>query len=114
MSVKTVGFTMPKGADARDFSAEQTVAQLGMMNILSISGGRVVQIKKGTRTVGLSLPVSNGYVVNIFLMPDDTYTVQRVYRGVVKGEESEVYAEQVGETAYQAGMFRSHKFGGSA
>lgn len=113
MSAKTAADApIPKGAEARDFFIEQTVAQIGKMNILSISGGRVVPILSGSRTVGLSLPVSQGYAVNVYLMPDDTYTVQRVYRGAVKGEQVEVYAEEVGEVCYQAGMYVSNDFGG--
>lgn len=81
--------------------------QIGSMNVLSISGGRVDPIMDG-----LELPVSNGYRVRVRLTPMDTYTVQRVFkRGGkewIKGERTNVYFNEVGEAAYYAGMFRSY------
>ena len=66
--------------------------------------------------MGIKLPVSNGYAVNVLLHPNDTYTVQRTFTrsGVtkIKGQLDGVYAEDVGEQAYQASSFRSNDFGG--
>lgn len=105
-------FAIPSGVGARTFSPDQTLAQIGNMNVMAISGGRVNIIRKGNgEPVGISLPVSNGYAVNVFLADDDTYIVQRVFRGVVKGEVRDVYMDELGEMAYQAGMFRSFDFG---
>jgi hypothetical protein len=82
-------------------------AQVGRMNIMCISGGRVVK-----RDTGIDLPVSNGYRVTIDLAANDTYVVRRVFkRGDkewIKGERSNVYCDEVSEVAYYAGMFRSH------
>lgn len=90
--------------------ARELLAQIGRMNVLAISGGRI-------RHTGetLVLPVANGYTVEIDLDPSDTYTVRRVFnRGGkrwVKGEIRDVYCDEVGEVAYQASCFRSNDFG---
>jgi hypothetical protein len=81
--------------------------QIGRMNILSISGGRVAPLPDG-----LELPVSNGYRVRVHLTGADDYTVERVFirsgKVTQHGERTRIYADQVGETAYRAGMFRSY------
>ena len=65
---------------------------------------------------GVELPVSSGYKVRVWLHDNDTYTVQRVLvRGekeTVKGEERDIHAPELGEAAYQAGMYKSNSFGG--
>ena len=96
----------------RPFNEDELLAQIGRMNVFAISGGRVgVDVENG-ETVGIELPVSNGYRVSIRLGWDDTWTVSRqfVRKGVVsdKGTVSGVYADQVGEVAYQASCFRSN------
>lgn len=90
-----------------------TLSQIGMMNVLAISGGRVIH---HTNVNVLSLPVSNGYRVEVEYLPvPDTYTVRRVYvRGLkrwVKGEATNVYATELGEVAYHASCFRNGDFG---
>lgn len=81
--------------------------QIGLGNVLSISGGRITPIRSG-----IELPVAHGYRVRVHLEPDDTYTVERIYkRGLketVKGSREGVYAEELGETAYRAGMYASY------
>lgn len=81
--------------------------QIGMMNILSISGGRIRAIENG-----IELPVSNGYSVRVELTAGDDYTVSRIFRrGAkewVKGSRDRVYCDEVSEAAYFAGMFRSY------
>lgn len=89
---------------------QTTLNQIGKMNVLAISGGRV---RRNGET--LVLPVSNGYTVEVDLCEgSDTYTVRRVFtRGAkrfVKGELSGVYCDEVGEMAYQAHAFRSYDF----
>ena len=83
--------------------------QIGRMNVLAISGGRVQH-----RLTGVTLPVSNGYSVTVDLDASDTYTVRRVFkRGAkmwVKGERTDVYCDEVGEVAYQASCFRNGDF----
>lgn len=80
--------------------------QIGMGNILSISGGQVRAIESG-----IELPVSQGYSVRVVLTAADDYTVSRMFRRGgkewVKGSMNRVYCDQVGEAAYRAGMFRS-------
>lgn len=108
--------TIPSNCGARDFSVAQTKAQIGTMNIMACSGGRVDTITTagGGRVVGLSLPDSSGgHSVRVYLGNDDTYTVQRVGAdGTVQGQESGIYADEVGEQCYQASSWRSNPFGG--
>lgn len=86
------------------------VRQIGRMNILAISGGRVDYFSAED---GIRLPVSNGYSVEVVLdRASDTYTVRRLFirSGVVrvKGEASNVYCDEVGDMAYNASCFRSY------
>lgn len=90
--------------------------QIGSMNILAISGGR----REAVSETILRLPVSSGYKVEVELDEgSDTYTVRRVTirksKGVpvrkVLGEVSYVFADQVGEMAYQASCYKSNPFG---
>jgi len=46
----------------RPCDISQTIEQLGMGNLLAISGGRVVK-----RSTGITLPISNGYSLTIDL-----------------------------------------------
>ena len=86
---------------------DEIVRQVGRMNILAISGGRV-----GYLPDGIELPVGNGYRVRVRLTPADDYTVERVFvRSAVeysKGIEDMVYCDEVGETAYRASCFRNN------
>ena len=97
-------------APASVCDARELVSQIGHMNILAISGGRIT-----ARETGVTLPVSNGYSVTIDLAGDDTYTVRRVFkRGAkvwIKGERTSVYCDQVGESAYVASCFQNRTFG---
>ncbi len=92
----------------QDFNT--TIDQIGRGNLAAISGMRV-------RHDGdtLVLPVSDGYSVEIDLAWDDTYTVRRMFRragqAFPKGEQTGVYCDELGETAYQASCFRSNPFG---
>jgi hypothetical protein len=88
----------------------ELVSQIRPVDLLAISGGRVVG-----RQTGVTLPVSNGYYVFIDLAGNDTYTVRRVFkRGMnwfLKGEVEGVHAEDLSETAYRASCFRNVEFG---
>jgi len=100
----------------REMDANQTVGQIGRMNILGISGGRVNTLRDSSgRTVGVNLPVSRGYGVNVLLHPNDTYTVQRTYTRsgttTIKGQEEGIHAEDIGDAAYRAGMYVNVPFG---
>lgn len=97
----------------RPFDEDQLLTQIGRMNIFAISGGRVqiwrTNDGKAARTV--TLPVSNGYSVEIYLAWDDTWTVTRQFKrkGIInKGTVEGVYPENIGEVAYQASCFRSN------
>jgi hypothetical protein len=85
----------------------QIVQQIGRVNLLSISGGRVKPIDDG-----IELPVSNGYSVRVQLTAGDDYTVSRVFRRAgkewIKGTRERVYCDEVCTATYYAGMFRSY------
>lgn len=99
------------------------LTSIGRWNILSISGGVVEWVDDFT----VRLPVSNGYAVEVeYDRGSDTYTVRRTFTRrpkrtadnprpepvrTVKGEVTDVYFDELGETAYRAGMFRSYGFG---
>lgn len=78
--------------------------QIGRINVLSISGGRICHTE-----TGVLFPVAQGYWVTVHLSSDDTYVVRRVFyrskHGKVKSEWRNVYAEQVGEIAYRASLY---------
>jgi hypothetical protein len=88
---------------------EELTQQIGIRNILAISGGRV-----GVRKTGITLPVRYGYAVTIDLAPNDTYVVRRTFtrsgKTKVMGERTDVYCEEVGEVAYQASCYVNVKF----
>ncbi len=83
----------------------ELLRQIGMMNVLATSGGRVEH-----RDTGVTLRCGSGYSVTVDLSPDDTYTVRRIFtrarRTWVKGERAGVHCGQLGETVYRAGCFR--------
>lgn len=101
MNIGAIAEITPDGP-AMDHS--QTLSQIGRMNRAAISGGRV----HGTESAVI-MPVSGGYHVVVSLAVNDTYTVQRVFaragKATVKAEWANVYAEQVGEIAYQASCY---------
>lgn len=94
----------------RACDAQELVRQIGRMNVLAISGGRVVALRDG-----VDLPVGAGYKVEVRLAADDTYVVRRVFtragKRFVKGTQTNVYFDEVGEVAYRASSFRSYDFG---
>lgn len=111
-----VGMVVVDGDIGRPINPKVTLAQIGTHNVMAISGtaapSRIQPIvNEDGESVGINMKVSNGYSVGVILDHDDTYTVQRLYRGKVKGEVNGVHADQVGETAYQAHAFRSNPFG---
>jgi len=86
----------------------ETIArQVGIANILAISGGRVLYDDENSTLI---LPVRYGYKVVVkYNRGSDDYTVQRVFvRGTtvtVKGEKNGVYCEELGEVAYRASCY---------
>lgn len=93
---------------------QEIARQIGMMNILAISGGRIYALPDG-----IMLPVGNGYSVEVRLTPVDEYTVERVFTRTkvidhvphkVKhshGMRERVFCDEVGETAYKASCYRN-------
>jgi len=90
--------------------------QIGRINILGVSGGRV---GKFTTTdgdeVGLFLPIDTARRVEVVLDWMDTYIVSRVryiVRGANAGQEivedtqSDIYCDGVGEAVYQASCWK--------
>ena len=96
--------------NSRDADPRVLLDQIGRMNVLAISGGRYDVYEDG-----VVLPVGSGYSVHVFLDADDTYVVRRAFkRGDktwIKGEQRNVYFDEVGEVAYRASSFRSYDFG---
>jgi hypothetical protein len=94
----------------RKVMASVLVSQIGHANVLAISGGRVID-----RGTGITLPVSNGYSVEIDLNFMDLYDVKRVYtragKRTIKGEVTDVHASNVGRAAYYASCFVNRTFG---
>ena len=90
--------------------AKTLLLQIGKHNLMAISGFRFT-----VRDTGVTLPVGHGYRVTVDLAADDTYTVRRVFeRGGkcwLKGQESGVYAEQLGDSAYRASCYVNVEFG---
>jgi hypothetical protein len=100
----------------RPFNEDELISQIGHMNILAISGGRVIVVKNNNgETIEVELKCGAGYRVSIALGWDDTYTVTRQYvrKGTVfnKGTVEGVYCDNIGEVAYKASCFRSYEFG---
>lgn len=108
--IHTPTVAAPEGA-WRPIHAGQLRQQLGG-NLAAISGGRMTPVRdnggKGN-LVGLRLPVHAEYRVDVLLAADDTYTVRRIFSrsGVdhVKGERTGVYADEVGQVAYEASCY---------
>ena len=102
--------------EGRTCSVSDIIAQVGVMNILAISGGPKQAIYNADgEPVGLRLPMGRGRRVDIVLDWSDTYTVRRVrqitrgaQRGsvVVEYERADVYCDEVGEIAYWASCWR--------
>ncbi|NDC49690.1 MAG: hypothetical protein EBZ61_11545, partial [Micrococcales bacterium] len=64
----------------RVFSTAELVKQIGKMNVLAISGGRVHSVVNDEgETVEVQLPVSHGYRVAITLGFMDTWIVRREF-----------------------------------
>lgn len=102
--------------DGRPCDIKETNAQVGRMNILAISGGRVLPLKNALgETVGVAYPVDASRRVEVILDYDDTYSVSRI-RYITKGSEantevveysvSGVYCDNVGEVAYSASCWK--------
>jgi hypothetical protein len=97
----------------RECDTGTLLAQIGRMNILAISGGRIER-----RTTGVTLKVGAGYSVTVDYDWGDDYVVRRVFkRGTktwIKGEQRGVYCDEVGEVAYRASCFRNGDWGEAA
>ena len=95
---------MLEGHPSRVADTGQILAQIGRMNLLAISGGRVVRLEHS-----VILPVAHGYYVTVTLAPSDTYVVRRVFvragRVFVKGVWGNVYCDELGDVAYSASCY---------
>ena len=95
-----------KGNSGREIDAAVLKQQIGLGNLLAISGGRIKAFKST-----VFLPVARGYYVAITLTAADDYTVSRIFvrAGKVSVKETfeGVYAENVGGVAYRASLFEN-------
>ena len=85
--------------------------QIGRMNFIAISGGRMFY-----HDHGVILPVGNGYKVTVdYDDVRDEYTVRRIriqgFRAYLHGEVAGANDENVGEIAYRASCFENGPFG---
>ena len=91
----------------RQLDAAQLLNQIGNPNLLAITGGR-----RGMQVgpSAIRLPVSNGYVVYITLEANDTYRVESVFersgKRHVKWSATDVFAQDIGQVAYEASCNR--------
>lgn len=88
-----------------------TLAHIGRMNVLAISGGRVQALDDTT----IELPVRHGYRVIVrYNEARDLYDVERIMirsgRLFHKGTEIGLYADQLGDSAFRASCY-SDQFG---
>jgi hypothetical protein len=103
---------MPENVGGYGFNHAGALKVLGTRNVLAISGGRVLIISDETRKpVGMALPVSQGYSVHIYLTNEDDYTVQRIFRGKIKGEVEGVLDESLAQVSLDASAYASKDFG---
>lgn len=103
-------------AHTRPVDLRTIVEQIGRMNLLAISGGRVGPIESNGEVVGAMLPVGSGYSVAIVLDGADVWRVYRLFKrgGKLfnKGCELMVYAPDLAESAYVASCYVNRDFGG--
>lgn len=100
----------------RQMDPHEVAAQIGLANMMAISGLRINTDKAAPgHYPDLLLPVSSGYRVRISLDSDDTYTVTReMKRGDkvwVKGTQEGVYCDEIGDVAYYASCYKNVDFG---
>jgi hypothetical protein len=91
---------------ARKISYAQLREQIGRGTEMGVTGFRTPR-QMNDSTIWFAC--GNGYHVSVHIADNDTYTVRRMFvRGAkvwVKGEQANVYAEQLDEVFYRAGMF---------
>jgi len=108
---------LTKTADGRSCDHRVIAQQIGIMNLLAISGGKTFPIYSTDRddVVGLRLPIDGTRRVDVILDWSDTYSVRRIRtiasgarRGsdVVEFEQSDVFADEVGQVAYSASCWK--------
>lgn len=103
----------------RQLSATTLLVQIGLGNILAISGGRksiITTTDDGdTYVIGVALPVSANRSVEITLDYDDTYRVRRIRQivngknkghEIIEAEQANIYCDEVGEVAYRLSCWR--------
>lgn len=100
----------------RPLDTAETLAQIGTMNVLAISGGRWQRLKNSQgETVGVRLPCGAGYRADVLLAFDDTYVVRRVFARAgkewVKGEMTNVYCDELNDTMWVASCYVNRSFG---
>ncbi len=102
----------PEALELRECTKEmqdQMIQQIGVRNVMAISGGRWMRIR-----CGVYLPVGKGYAVIVEVNGSDYYRVHRVFkRGEVllfRGTMDDVFCEDLPEVAYYASCFVNVQF----
>ena len=101
----------------REMDPQVVASQIGVANILAISGGRAALAvpQDGSRYPDIILPVGHGYRVRIALDAMDTYVVTREMlragKLTVKGVQDNVYMDELGDVAYYASCYKNVDFG---
>ena len=96
--------------------AAEILQQIGKMNILAVSGGRVGLLENAEgEKVGVFLPITHDRRVEVILTVMDTYRVIRsrhIVKGssagaeVIEAETNDIYCDEVGEAVYQASCWK--------
>lgn len=102
--------------EGRPCDTGEILRQVGKMTTLAICGGKWANVyDAGRETVGVLMFCGESRAVEIVLDPWDTYSVRRVRlvtRGelagsvVVESEVSDVYCDDLSETAYRASCWK--------
>jgi hypothetical protein len=102
--------------EGRPCEAREIIRQIGALNLLGVSGGRWAVIRDShDDEIGVRMPCGTNREIEVILSFWDTYIVRR-YRTIVKGERrgqdimefeaQDVYCTEVGETVWQASIWR--------
>ena len=108
--------TVERIREGRPCEAREIIRQIGVMNLLGVSGGRWGVIRDSySEEIGVIIPCGTNREVEVTLSFWDTYTVRR-YRTIVNGarrgesivehEATDIYCDQISEAVLVASFWR--------